>query len=221
MRFAASNALPARATVDSVFDPALLTLLAVTDDLRGGADALVSRTAAAVRGGATMVQLRLKDVDARTLADLARRLVATLPVPVTVNDRVDVALAAQAAGAHVGTRDLPVAAVRRISPRGFIVGASVTGEADVAQSAGADYVGIGPVFTTMSKVDAGAAIGLDAVSRLTRACGIPSVGIGGIDETNAPDVIAAGTSGVAVIRAVFAAPDPEEAAQRLRRAIGK
>lgn len=204
-----------------MFAPQLLTLLAVTDDLSGDADSLVARAAAAVRGGATMVQLRLKDADARTQVEVARRLIASLPVPVMVNDRVDVALAAGAAGAHVGTADLPVEAVRRISPRGFIIGASVSGDEDVAQSAGADYVGIGPVFATMSKADAGVAIGVDALARLSRACGIPTVGIGGIDETNAPDVIAAGASGVAVIRAVFAAKDPEEAARRLRRAIGR
>ncbi len=204
-----------------MFEPSLLTLLAVTDDLGGGADALVARAAAAVRGGATMVQLRLKDVAARTQVDVARRLIAALPVPVMVNDRVDVALAAGAAGAHVGAADLPVEAVRRLAPRGFIIGASVGGDMDVPQSAGADYVGIGPVFATMSKADAGAAIGVEALARLSRACGVPSVGIGGIDETNAPAVIAAGATGVAVIRALFAAQDPEEMARRLRRAIGR
>jgi thiamine-phosphate pyrophosphorylase len=204
-----------------VFEPRMLTLMAITDDLRDGVDGLVARSAAAVRGGATMVQLRLKDADALIQVEVARRLIAELPVPVLVNDRVDVALAAGAAGAHVGTADLPVAAVRAIAPSGFMIGASIGSDDDVAGSAGADYVGIGPVFATASKHDAGDAIGTDALARLIEASGLPAVGIGGIEESNASAVIRAGASGVAVIRALFGTPDPEEAARRLRRAIGR
>jgi thiamine-phosphate pyrophosphorylase len=204
-----------------MFDPGILTLVAITDDVYDGVDGLVARAAAAVRGGATMVQLRLKDADARTQVEVARRLIASLPVPVIVNDRVDVALASGAAGAHVGTEDIPVLSVRSMAPAGFIIGASVGGDADVGSSAGADYAGIGPVFETSSKSDAGTAIGIGAVGRLTSACGIPSVGIGGIDESNAAAVMSAGASGVAVIRALLGAPDPEAAARRIRRAIGR
>ncbi len=201
-------------------DERLLRLIAITDDLRDGKEGLVTRVARAVHGGATMVQLRLKDAEPRLLVEVARALIAAVPVPVVVNDRVDVALAAGAAGAHVGHEDLPVAAVRRIAPAGFLIGASVIGDADVGNTAGADYVGIGPVFATMSKLDAGVPIGVSELERLTRVCRLPSVGIGGIDASNAESVVRAGASGVAVIRAVLSASDPERAAREIRSAIG-
>lgn len=201
-----------------MFDPATLKVLAITDDLRDGRDGLVERAAAAVRGGATMVQLRLKDVDARTLVEVARALVATLPVPVLVNDRADVALAAGAAGVHLGADDVPPRALRPAVPTGFVIGASVGSDAELPQAEGADYVGIGPVFPTASKSDAGAAIGVAEFARLARLTGLPSVAIGGVTPENAGSVIAAGASGVAVIRALFAAGDPTAAALSLRRA---
>ena len=201
-----------------MFDSTLLTLVAITDDLRDGRDGLVTRAQAAVRGGATMVQVRLKDADARTLVEVARALVSALPVPVIVNDRVDVALAAGAAGVHVGADDLPVAAVRRLAPAEFIVGASVGCDAEVAGSHGADYVGIGPVYGTTSKLDAGQAIGVPEFVRLARACARPAVAIGGITPDRVTPLIAAGASGVAVIRAVFSAADPERAARAMRLA---
>lgn len=213
-----------------MWNPATLTLLAITDALRGkdgtgpeARDDLVARAAAAVRGGATMIQLRLKDADARTQVEVARALIAALPptVPVIVNDRADVALAAGAAGVHLGADDLPVAAVRRIAPPGFIIGASVGNDAEVAGSRGADYVGIGPVYGTASKADAGDAIGTAELARLAARCALPAVAIGGIDATNAAAVMATGVCGVAVIRAVFSAPDPEAAARALRSAIGR
>ncbi|MFN2399412.1 MAG: thiamine phosphate synthase, partial [Gemmatimonadaceae bacterium] len=143
-----------------MFDPAALTLVAITDDIRDGQDGLVGRALAAVRGGCTMVQLRLKEVDARTLVEIARLMTSLLPVPLIVNDRVDVAIASGAAGVHVGADDLPVSAVRRIAPAGFIVGASVGSDAESIAARGADYAGIGPVFGTPSKTDAGPDIGI-------------------------------------------------------------
>ncbi|HET7564797.1 MAG TPA: thiamine phosphate synthase [Gemmatimonadaceae bacterium] len=203
-----------------MFDPTVLKLVAITDDVRDGQDGLVTRARAAARGGATMIQVRLKDADARTQVEVARALVHALPVPVLVNDRVDVALAAGAAGVHVGADDLPVAAVRRITPPAFIVGASVGCDAEVAGARGADYVGIGPVYATSSKPDAGDAIGVDEFARLARACELPAVAIGGITPERVAPLIASGASGVAVIRAVFGAADPERSARALRDAIG-
>ncbi|HVE79765.1 MAG TPA: thiamine phosphate synthase [Gemmatimonadaceae bacterium] len=205
----------------SGLDPGLLRLLAITDDLRDGREGLVGRARAAVRGGATMVQLRLKGEDARTLVEVARALIATLAVPVVVNDRADVALAAGAAGVHLGVDDLPPAAVRRVVPPEFIIGASVGDEAEVANAAGADYAGIGPVWVTASKADAGGAIGVEGFARLAGRLTIPSVAIGGVTAENAAAVAAAGAAGVAVIRALFAARDPEQAARALRVAIGR
>jgi len=204
-------------------DVRALRLVAITDDLRDGTAGLVARAQLAVRGGATMIQLRLKDADARTLVEVARSLVKALPpsVPVVVNDRLDVALAAGAAGVHVGPDDLPAAAVRRLVPPEFIVGASVGSDAEVALSRGADYVGIGPVYDTNSKHDAGSAIGPVTFARLARACKLPAVAIGGLDAANAAGVMIAGAAGVAVIRAVLGSPDPEAAARVLRAAIGE
>jgi thiamine-phosphate pyrophosphorylase len=202
-------------------DARTLRLVAITDDLRDGAAGLVVRAQAAVRGGATMIQLRLKDADARTLVEVARSLVKALPVPVIVNDRLDVALAAGAAGVHVGPDDLPAAAVRRLVPPGFIVGASVGTDGEVALSQGADYVGIGPVYDTTSKAGAGRAIGPVTFSRLARACKLPAVAIGGLDASNAAGVMIAGAAGVAVIRAVLGTNDPEASARALRAAIGE
>jgi thiamine-phosphate diphosphorylase len=209
-----------------MFDPATLTLVAITDDLRDGIDGLVARAVLAERGGATMVQLRLKETDARAQVEIARRLVAALTVPVVVNDRADIALAAGASGVHLGADDLPVRLVRRIGGDGFIVGASVGEDAEVSGAAGADYVGIGPVFGTATKLDAGAPIGVEELARLARACApVPVVAVGGIGADNVAEVVAgagsAGVRGVAVVRAVFAAHAPDDAARALRRAMGR
>src|SRR5688500_16531154 len=204
-----------------MIDPRVLTLIAITDGVADGEAGLLHRAEAAARGGATMVQLRLKDADARSLVEVARMLVQALPVPVVVNDRVDVALAAGAAGVHLGVDDLPVSAARAIVPDGFLIGVSVGADAEVAGAAGADYAGIGPVFGTASKADAGVAIGLDEFARLQARTGLPAVGIGGVTAANAGAVIAAGASGVAVISALFGARDPETAARALRSAIGR
>jgi thiamine-phosphate pyrophosphorylase len=180
---------------------------------------LVARAVGAVRGGVTMVQLRLEDVDPRELVQVAKRLVAALPVPVIVNDRADIALAAGAAGVHVGVGDLPAAALRRLAPPGFIIGASVGTDEDVPNAAGADYVGIGPVYATVARPDGAQAIGVGEFSRLSHLAGVPAIGIGGIDESNARQLLEAGATGIAVIRAIFAAADPERAARALSSAI--
>jgi thiamine-phosphate pyrophosphorylase len=206
-----------------MLDPESLTLVAITDSAPRGTDDLVQRALACVRGGATMVQLRLKDADARTQVEVARTLVAALPanVPLIMNDRADLAIAAGAAGVHVGPEDLPSAAVRRIVGPDRIVGVSVGSDAEALQASDADYVGIGAVYATASKDDAGSAIGIDELVRLIAVCARPAVGIGGIDASNAAAVVAAGARGVAVIRALFSASDPEAAARSLRSAIGR
>ena len=198
-----------------MIDLRVLRLIAITDDLRDGVDGLVGRAHSAVRGGATMVQLRLKNATAREMLEAARSLVETLPVPVLVNDRFDVALASGAAGVHLGADDLPVAAVRAVVPPGFIIGASAGNDEEARLVAGADYVGIGPVFGSTSKLDAGPAIGVAEFSRLMKRIGIPAVAVGGITAQNARAIFEAGGTGVAVIRAIFADSDPEAAARSL------
>jgi thiamine-phosphate pyrophosphorylase len=204
----------------SRLDPATLRLIAITDSLRDGVDGLAARAAAAVRGGATMVQLRLKDETPRTLVDVARALRAALPtVPLLVNDRADVAIAAGADGVHVGTDDIAPAALRRVVPARFIIGASVGTESEVARAAGADYVGIGPVYASGSKPDAGGAIGASRFAELARLCGVPAVAIGGISADNVAALAESRPGGIAVISAVFSAPDPAAAARALRAAL--
>jgi thiamine-phosphate pyrophosphorylase len=206
-----------------MLDPDSLTLVAITDGAQRGTDEIVQRALACVRGGATMVQLRLKDAEARTQVEVARALVSALPdgIPLIMNDRADLAIAAGAAGVHVGPEDLPVAAVRRILGPDRIIGLSVGNDVEALEASGADYVGIGPVFATASKDDAGDAIGVEELERLAVLCARPAVGVGGIDASNAAGVIAAGARGAAVIRALFSASDPEAAARSLRSAIGR
>ncbi|MGH7649641.1 MAG: thiamine phosphate synthase [Gemmatimonadaceae bacterium] len=203
--------------------PLKLTLIAITDGLHGDTADLVSRACAAARGGATMIQLRLKDADARTTVEVARTLIASLPadVPLIVNDRADVAIAAGAAGVHVGPEDVPPSALRRSVPETFIIGASVGSDAELPFAADADYVGVGPVYATDSKLDAGGAIGTERLAELISRSGRPAIAIGGIDASNVASVIAAGAAGVAVIRAIFGAKDPEQSARAIRTAMGR
>jgi thiamine-phosphate pyrophosphorylase len=196
-------------------------LIAITDDLRDGRDGLVARAAAAARGGATMVQLRLKHTDARTMAEIGRALVVALPVPVIINDRLDVALVCGAAGVHVGADDLPVAIVRALAPPGFMIGASVGSADEAAHVVGADYAGVGPVFGSTSKLDAGEAIGLTGLRRLAALAGLPAVAIGGITADTVPSLVGGGVVGIAVIGAIFGGPDPEAAARSLRSALDR
>ena len=191
----------------------------VTDDalLRGRDLAAVAADAA--RGGATSVQLRLKRADPRELAALARRLVALLPVPVLVNDRPDVAIAAGAAGVHLGPEDLPVSLVRRIAPPGLLIGASVGSEEEAALAGEADYWGIGPWRVTATKSDAGAALGAAGFARLARlGGGRPCIAIGGLRPGDVGPAHAAGASGVAVAGGILGEADVETAARRYREA---
>jgi len=197
-----------------------LRLIVVTDPDCGAGRQVVDVVRAALRGGAPAIQLRMKDASARAMAEAARALrveTRAAGALLFINDRVDVALAAGADGAHVGQDDLPVAAAREIAPPGFLLGASAeTAElARAAQNDGADYVGVGPVYVTGSKADAGDAVGVERIAVVRDAVHIPVVGIGGITVENAPPVLAAGAAGVAVIGAVMRAADPEAAARAL------
>lgn len=166
-----------------------------------------------------MVQLRSKRLASGPLLQLARTMVSNLKVPVVVNDRADIAILAGAAGVHLGADDLPVGRVRALAPDGFIIGASVGNNDELGKASGADYVGVGPVYSTASKSDAGTALGAAEAARLITASGLPGVGIGGITVANAREVLDAGAHGVAVLSALQR--DPETAALALRSAIGR
>jgi thiamine-phosphate pyrophosphorylase len=201
-----------------------LRLVVILDAGVGGDRDLAEVASLAAGGGATMLQVRAKDAAARDLADLVRRVSAAAPLPVVVNDRLDVALATAAAGCHLGQDDFPIDAARTMVPAGFWLGGSAgtPEEAMRAAAAGADYLGIGPVAATASKGDAGAAIGAEGFRRIHAAApAVPAVAIGGVTAALVPALIAAGAAGVAVIRAVLDAPDPARAARELRAALGR
>ena len=176
---------------------------------------------AAIEGGATAVQLRAPELDDQRLLPLAAaiaRMCGEAGVLFLVDDRVDVAVACEAAGAHVGQRDDPGGARARLGPE-RVLGVSVGSveEAERAAEQGADYLGV-TVWSTSTKPEA-EPIGLDGVRRVVEATPLPVVGIGGIDPTNARTVLEAGAAGVAVISAVAAADDPAEAVRELRLAV--
>jgi thiamine-phosphate pyrophosphorylase len=200
--------------------PLALDLYLVTDrDLCGtrGVEAVVAE---AVAGGATMVQLRDDVTPDAALVARARRLVTLLKstgVPLIVNNRVEIAIAAGAAGVHVGQSDTPAALVRsRLGPAA-IVGLSITAAEQLAAvPAGiVDYLGVGPVFTTATKPDAAPAMGLAGLAEIRALTELPIVAIGGLSEANAGSAIAAGADGVAVVSAICSAGSPRLAAQEL------
>ncbi|NUR34937.1 MAG: thiamine phosphate synthase [Gemmatimonadaceae bacterium] len=204
----------------AVLDADVLRLVAITDSLRDGIDGLAGRAAAAVRGGATMVQLRLPDESPRVLAEAARALRdAVSGVPLLVVDRADVALATGADGVHVGSDGILPAALRRVVPDGFIIGVSVGADDDLVRVSGADYAGIGPVFVAGGASAGSGAIGVERFQVLAQQCGVPAVAIGGIAPHTAGAAMAAGAAGVAVISALFGAADPMQAARALRSAL--
>lgn len=201
-----------------------LRLYVLTDRAlaRGRSDVEIVR--AAIAGGATAVQLRWKTgplAEALAVGRQLRQLCQEHNVLFIVNDRVDLALALEADGVHVGVSDLPVTEARRLLGPERVVGFSpeTLEQALAAQAAGADYLGVGSVFPTTTKADAGPAVGLAHLATLAQAVSIPVVGIGGIHAENARAVIEAGAVGVAVISAVVAAEDVQVAARRLREIV--
>jgi thiamine-phosphate pyrophosphorylase len=191
----------------------LVRLMLVTDDelIRGRDLVLLARLAQ--RGGVTALQVRLKQLPARPLTELVRRLVLAVDIPVLVNDRPDVALAAGAAGVHLGPDDMPISLARRIAPPGFIIGASVGSEAESNSAGDADYWGVGPWRVTSTKTDAGAALGPSGFQRLAAlGLGRPCIAIGGVRPEDVRTVAASGGAGVAVVSGILASDDVTAAA---------
>jgi thiamine-phosphate pyrophosphorylase len=198
-----------------------LSLIVITDP--EATIGTVPAVQAAVAAGARAVQLRWKSGTAGDMVHLAkelREITRSAGALLFINDRVDVALAVDADGVHLGDDDLPVSTVRRTVPQGFLIGKSVDTPEEAAQAAleGADYVGAGPVYATSSKGDTGPVLGLDGLARF-RDGELPVVAIGGITAGRAEDVIRTGASGVAVIGAVMFTTDPGEATRELLEAI--
>jgi thiamine-phosphate pyrophosphorylase len=207
-----------------------LRLNAIVDPDNAGGHDLVDLARRCAEGGATLVQLRDKRSETRAMVEAARaikRALAAFAVPLVVNDRIDVALAAGADGVHVGQDDMAVADARRLLGPGAIIGLSIKNvtEAEAAPLELIDYVGIGGVYATLSKQQKNAPIGPDGLARIIGVLRrrtpkqLPVCGIAGIDERNAGAVIAAGADGIAVISALSRAPDAAAAARGLRRIV--
>lgn len=205
----------------------LLAVYAILDPDRCTGRDLAALARQAVAGGATLLQLRAERRSTYEQVQLAlrlRRVARELGVPLLINDRVDVALAAEADGVHVGhpgVEDMPPGIARRLLGPAAIVGASVATpeEARATAALGVDYVSVGPIFGTGSKADAGAAVGPSRLVAVRRAVDLPLCAIGGITGENAAQAIAAGADGVAVIAAIAAAADPSAAARGIVRAV--
>jgi thiamine-phosphate pyrophosphorylase len=185
---------------------------------------MIETTLAAIRGGASMVQLRDKNARTEDMIRTGRALMAAMAgsnVPLIVNDNIDVAIAINAHGLHVGQDDMPADMARQKLGAGKILGLSVETEAamQAVDPAIVDYVGVGPVFATATKPGHKPAIGLDGLKHLVGLSPLPSVAIGGLKAEHASAVSAAGAQGMAVVSAICGQPDPEAATRRLASEI--
>jgi thiamine-phosphate pyrophosphorylase len=179
---------------------------------------------AAVQGGVTCVQLREKECSTLDFIEQARTIKDFLKaqgVPLVINDRVDVALAVEADGVHLGQTDMPLEIAKKILGGSMFIGISAESLEDAleAQKGGADYLGVSPIYATPTKTDTAPALGLEGLRDIRKAVNIPLVGIGGLNLNNAPEVIRNGADGVAVVSAIVAAADPGQAAAELKRII--
>ena len=202
---------------------AALRLYLVADPAQTAGD-LLPAVRAALGGGVTAVQLRTKGITDRESLALGWGILAACRehgAAFLVNDRVDIALALAADGVHLGVDDLPLADARRLLGPAAMIGYSpeTDEQAAAAAAAGADHLGVGPVYGTASKADAGSAVGLSTITRRAAIAGLPVIGIGGVAIGTAAPVIAAGAVGVAVISAMLRSPDPAAAARALRAEV--
>ncbi|MFC7422210.1 thiamine phosphate synthase [Iodobacter arcticus] len=197
-----------------------LSLYLVLDpDLCGGEEGMVATAVAAVAGGVTMVQLRAPKWKKRQWVSAALALKAALgPIPLIINDHIDVALLVDAAGVHVGQQDIAPEMARQLIGPHKLLGLSTSNAAHLAAVPLdiVDYIGVGPVFATGTKLDASPVIGLAEFAKLMQAKAIPAVAIGGIGLGRVAALRAAGADGVAVVSAICGQADPQQAAQALR-----
>lgn len=209
-----------------MLNPKDLLLYLCTDRVLALGRPIAAAVEEAVTGGVTMVQLREKEASSREFYEIAlalRALTCRLHVPLVIDDRLDIALAVGAEGLHIGQSDLPLPAARQLAGKNMFIGvsASTVEEALEAERNGADYLGVGAVYPTGSKADAGEAVGLDRLAAICAVVKIPVVGIGGVNGDNAGAVIKAGAVGIAAISGILSQSDIKEAARELRTIINK
>lgn len=202
-----------------------LLLYAVTDRTWLNANRLADQVEQAILGGVTLVQLREKSLSTKDFINTAEEInqvARKYGVPLIINDRLDVVLAVDAAGLHVGQEDMPAKTARRLLGPEKILGVSVAAVAEAVQAEkdGADYLGAGAVFPTGTKSDADY-VEHPELEKITRVVGIPVVAIGGINETNILLLKGSGIQGIAVVSAIFAKDNPREAARNLKQLAGE
>lgn len=201
--------------------PIDLLLYGVTDRSWLNGAGLEEQVEKAIRGGVSVIQLREKNISTREFYQIAlkvKEVTDKYGVPLIVNDRLDITLAINAAGLHVGQSDLPAVIARKILGPDKILGVSVTNQSEAltAENDGADYLGAGAVFTTQTKKDS-LPVDNNELCKITSAVNLPVVAIGGINETNVHALKGSGIKGIAVISAVFGKPDVETAARNMRK----
>jgi len=202
------------------------SLYLVTDrEILKGRD-LLEAVAEAIKGGVTLLQLREKELSSRDFFSIAvkmKELANACGIPLIINDRLDIALAVDADGLHIGQEDLPIEVARKIWGPGKILGYSVANveEAVYGEKYGADYLGAGPVFPTGSKSDAGRPLGIEGLKRIKERVSIPVVGIGGIGPANIAEVKKSAIDGISVISAILGSQDSEGTARNLINAWRK
>ncbi len=199
-------------------------LYLVTDRGLCGGQSLEEVIKMAVKGGASFVQLREKEISTRSFVEEAvriRKLLEPYKVPLIINDRVDVAMACGAEGVHIGQEDMPYEIVRKLMGQKTIIGLSVETWEDVVASQKLDvsYIGVSPVFATPTKTDTKGVWGLEGLVRIKAFSRHPLVAIGGINESNVREVIKAGADCVAVVSAICASSNPEAAARKINEKI--
>lgn len=200
-------------------------LCLVADAEASGNRNLISIIREAVDAGVTLVQLRGKKMDIRAFLNLAiqtSEFLKSQNIPLIINDRIDVALACEADGVHLGQEDLPLPIARKIIGRDKLIGISVSTvtEAEKSEAEGADYIGVGPIFFTSSKKNLRSILGFEGLKAIRNKVKIPILAIGGIKAENAGEVIASGANGIAVISAIMDAKNISEATRNLLEAIG-
>lgn len=199
------------------------TLYLVTDRNLMTSSSLETAVEQAILGGCTMVQLREKDISSDEFYRLAvsiKSITDKYEIPLIINDRVDIALSANAAGVHIGQHDLPASIVRKIIPQSMILGvsASTLQEAQKAVSDGADYLGVGAMFSTSTKTDADV-VSMHTLSQIRKSVHIPIVAIGGINKENAPVFKAINIDGLAVVSAIISQQDIRRSSKALKQAF--
>ncbi|PKQ62107.1 thiamine-phosphate diphosphorylase [Labilibaculum filiforme] len=207
-------------------NPLDLSLYLVTDQSLSKGRTHEYIVAEAVKGGVTVVQLREKNISSREFYELAKALmliVKPLGIPLIINDRLDIALAVDADGLHIGQSDLPYEVARKLLGKNKIIGLSIETieQAWEANKLDVDYIGLSPVFSTNTKLDINTPLELSGVKKIAGFTKHKTVAIGGINNENAESIISSGADGIAVVSAIVSHDNPQQAASELKAIIDK